>query len=435
MRVPLPISLALILLLALLIQRNHRHLEALRGSQERLAGQARAAGWIVDPRAPGGLVKPTRKPRPDRETQARELAAGLISYARELPFPADMPLAEQNRRIALESSRLEGLEGNQWRIVIGELQAALEADSFARRNFLRYALHRLSASHPREAFLLAIEMADPQHFSFDQVCSFLRIWATADALAAHAWLEENRADLPENRRQDLLSTLLQGALLGPDPALALVWQRQYQGAPSLRSLLPATEIPSAQRLILLRALNADWQSHDREHLALPDRIAFIGVLFFGPEKSSPAALRDAMTLWNEAGLGPAVSRELSQSDFTRRIDPAESVDWFQWFAREFPAEDAHRCQQALLRNPVTAAPLRSWLASQTEDLRQRWLPDLASPPQAPGGKPVSALIASPVPGKEGYVFSPYTHRVIDVRGLPSGTLVMDPETGGSFRLP
>ena len=40
-----------------------------------------------------------------------------------------------------------------------------------------------------------------------------------------------------------------------------------------------------------------------------------------------------------------------------------------------------------------------------------------------------------VPGKEGYVFSPYSHRVIDVRGLPSGTLVLDPETGGSFRLP
>ena len=49
MRVPLPVSLALILLLALLIQRNHRHLESLRGNQERLAGQARAAGWIVDP--------------------------------------------------------------------------------------------------------------------------------------------------------------------------------------------------------------------------------------------------------------------------------------------------------------------------------------------------------------------------------------------------
>ena len=35
-------------------------------------------------------------------------------------------------------------------------------------------------------------------------------------------------------------------------------------------------------------------------------------------------------------------------------------------------------------------------------------------------------VASKVPSKEGFVFSPYNNKVIDVREIPSGTLVQDP---------
>lgn len=34
--------------------------------------------------------------------------------------------------------------------------------------------------------------------------------------------------------------------------------------------------------------------------------------------------------------------------------------------------------------------------------------------------------AAPVPGKEGFVYNPYTHNQVDVRGIPSGTKVRDP---------
>jgi hypothetical protein len=47
--------------------------------------------------------------------------------------------------------------------------------------------------------------------------------------------------------------------------------------------------------------------------------------------------------------------------------------------------------------------------------------------------------ANKVPGKEGFVFSPYNNKVVDVRDMPSGTLVQDPTyTGagkGYFRVP
>jgi hypothetical protein len=47
-------------------------------------------------------------------------------------------------------------------------------------------------------------------------------------------------------------------------------------------------------------------------------------------------------------------------------------------------------------------------------------PPVVKPPAGP--RPV----AIPVPGKDGFVFSPYNNKVIDVKGFASGTLVADP---------
>jgi hypothetical protein len=60
-----------------------------------------------------------------------------------------------------------------------------------------------------------------------------------------------------------------------------------------------------------------------------------------------------------------------------------------------------------------------------------------------GGKPATERkdwpFASPVPGKTGFVFSPYNNKVIDVRDIPSGMLVQDPTYPASekkyFRVP
>jgi hypothetical protein len=47
-------------------------------------------------------------------------------------------------------------------------------------------------------------------------------------------------------------------------------------------------------------------------------------------------------------------------------------------------------------------------------------------------------LAVPVPGKPGYVFNPFTNNPVDVRGIPPGTLVrdpQDPDRDHKFRIP
>jgi hypothetical protein len=60
-------------------------------------------------------------------------------------------------------------------------------------------------------------------------------------------------------------------------------------------------------------------------------------------------------------------------------------------------------------------------------------------PKPPEAKNNDYAFANKVPGKEGFVFSPYNNKVVDVRDIPSGTLVQDPTYPPSekkyFRVP
>ena len=50
----------------------------------------------------------------------------------------------------------------------------------------------------------------------------------------------------------------------------------------------------------------------------------------------------------------------------------------------------------------------------------------SKPADPPRNEPTSYPFARPVPNNPGFVFNPYTQAKVDVRGLPSGTLVTDP---------
>ena len=67
-------------------------------------------------------------------------------------------------------------------------------------------------------------------------------------------------------------------------------------------------------------------------------------------------------------------------------------------------------------------------------------PDVKPPPPVPAQPPAKVgeiPYAKPVPGKPGFVFSPYDQYkgYIDVRGFPPGTEVKDPYSQKSFLVP
>jgi hypothetical protein len=67
--------------------------------------------------------------------------------------------------------------------------------------------------------------------------------------------------------------------------------------------------------------------------------------------------------------------------------------------------------------------------------------DPSADPRDPASNPPSRKdyrVAIPIPGKEGFVFNPFTNDPVDVRAIPPGTLVRDPndpDPEHKFRVP
>ena len=75
----------------------------------------------------------------------------------------------------------------------------------------------------------------------------------------------------------------------------------------------------------------------------------------------------------------------------------------------------------------------------TSGEEERGITDTTDPEPKPKTTPKNHPVAAAVPGKEGFVFSPFNNKVVDVRGIASGTLVADPQYPASekkhFRVP
>ena len=59
-------------------------------------------------------------------------------------------------------------------------------------------------------------------------------------------------------------------------------------------------------------------------------------------------------------------------------------------------------------------------------------------PRDPVKRPSKYRTARAIVTKPGYVFNPWTNKAVDVRGIPSGTLIRDPNDGDpdhKFRVP
>lgn len=78
-------------------------------------------------------------------------------------------------------------------------------------------------------------------------------------------------------------------------------------------------------------------------------------------------------------------------------------------------------------------------AEKKEELAEAPKEKTPTTPDKPTQKKGDYAFANRVPGKDGFVFSPYNNKLVDVRDIPSGTLVQDPTYPASekkyFRVP
>ena len=97
-------------------------------------------------------------------------------------------------------------------------------------------------------------------------------------------------------------------------------------------------------------------------------------------------------------------------------------------------------------DPAPGQDITSGQQSEVQDARNRIIGDEgngnpAPDPQNPVSEPPPRQdyrVAVPIPGKEGFVFNPFTNDPVDVRAIQSGTHVRDPndpDPDHKFRVP
>ncbi len=129
---------------------------------------------------------------------------------------------------------------------------------------------------------------------------------------------------------------------------------------------------------------------------------------------------------NNASLSPAERQQQlqrvwkDQRDLIAGRDPSPSATSLQVPANQTPAP----AQQP---NPNAGAPQGP---APTADS-----PKPQPPPSAPPTKADEPKYATKVPGKNGWIKSPYDGKVLDAAGVPPGTQVKDPDSGKIMIVP
>jgi hypothetical protein len=167
----------------------------------------------------------------------------------------------------------------------------------------------------------------------------------------------------------------------------------------------------------------------------------------GTEPVTGRAWLDALPDWVPADQVPELERAFLEGAvaaspafalewIAARTEPGDFPDWFMWAPEHLPEAATESWQAAMLAHPVTSKPIKEWLATLNLSERKRVLLAEAGDLAGEIGDSVYPE-ATPVPGKPGLVFNPYTNQIIDVRGIPPGSLVKDPTVaeGKVFRVP
>ena len=97
-----------------------------------------------------------------------------------------------------------------------------------------------------------------------------------------------------------------------------------------------------------------------------------------------------------------------------------------------PSDDDNDEELAAIQPEETPTPIRALASTPVPQTPTAAPPSATSPPQASANVP----LGKPAPNKPGFIYSPHDERfIIDVRGMPSGMEIIDPNTGKPLRVP
>jgi hypothetical protein len=220
MRPPRYVTVVVIGIISVAGWSNHRRIHELRIERDARAFQA-AANRFSDEPSDSGPADGSHATRSSRRSDDRSALDAVLAYARELPFPEELPAAERLRRVTVETERIQRLNRTQLNALAEELGKADGMDAGVRKALLAFTLKELAKARPRDAIQL-LSLSRDQLEPRGLLPDLVRIWGETEPVTGRAWLDALPDWVPADQVPELERAFLEGAVTA-DPAFALEW--------------------------------------------------------------------------------------------------------------------------------------------------------------------------------------------------------------------
>ncbi|MCX6864691.1 MAG: hypothetical protein NTV46_00480, partial [Verrucomicrobia bacterium] len=326
----------------------------------------------------------------------------------------------------------------QLRVMIEEFRTSTDMEDpwFMRKNAIGVAIDALADTDPQAAMTILTDMGGQLNdLIFEGYDRVIGKWASTDPLAALAWVKKNRTKIGKH---DGLNAFVIG-LAAKDLKLAfqslvefeaydLHGDGEYEGRPdfSVAEKIARTARTLEDRTVMLEILRelADNAGDDPDYVVGYTCEHALHVMAEGLATYGCARV----TAWLESlDLRPGEAAQLLHALRNSKVTATGEAGTRQ--------RENQQAVEKWLIQAVGDPAKRPAVFASADTVAARPSEPENHPEPVPGNYPVAAT----VDGRPGFVASPFNGKIIDVRDVPSGTLVADPTFPASekkyFRIP
>lgn len=356
MKISIAVSVLILAIGATLGWQNQQQLVAAKVKHEKIVAEAAQQGMVLDPTHSANPLRTTKRPREDKEAIAKQTAAAVIAFAKEMETQKDKggPPDEAGQKRMLElMDRMMSLDTAQLKIVMAEIRASTELKDEMRQGLIGFSIMTLADKHPQASLALLSESADlfkDDGMKKNLITSSLGRWAKDDPLGAVDWVRKNSEKFPDLITDDAKKGLVRGAAVqNPKLAFQLIGELGIKDELRVISQIARAANTSTERTATLGAL--------RDYLAtIQDDAARQKALGGAIRSLGDSASREGFVTASQWAASAKLTPEelVSFADGLHdHGDPARSGDagqWVEWVGANLPADKADNKIQEMVRN-------------------------------------------------------------------------------------
>ena len=354
MKISIALTALILAVGAVIGWQDHRHLISAGETHSKLVSEAGKLGIAVDSANPAAAPHVTKRERENREVSAKDTAADLIAFAKEMEAMEKSgkgrPDEGMQKRILDLMDKMMALDAGQIKILIAELRACTDLKDETRQNIIGFSIMTLANDHPQAALALFTESGDlmkDNRMGGHVVSSALARWAKDDPAGALEWVRKNAETHPDLVTDEAKRGIIKGAAAN-DPKLAFKLIGELglkQSSQAISDIVGAAKTPE-ERTASLGAI--------REYLAtLTDEAA----LKEAGRSASSALARglgsegfESATKWLESSKLTPEELEAVSSGLPHNVKSADTGKWIEWLGAKLPPEKMKDSVPNMVRN-------------------------------------------------------------------------------------